>query len=387
MTEAMVANPQVIVAPPTHAAKPLWRPATLIIAFSALVMLTLLAFFVVEAGYLRGDIAALQEGEAWRTGGWMSQVVLRLVSLLPDPEWQAVVLALMAAGVTGVMFGVLYHRLRLNGWTVLGAIVIVATLGLHAGELYALTASSRAIPLYIALAALIPAIRALEDVGDVQSAITFGMVLPLLLLASPITTLLIVPLTIAGALANPDSWRDGRAFVAMLLVAILPTLIVAFGVIGYAVQARLDLVLILSTYIRTYAQVRIGDVGGSLMALLTFAPVGLVPLLYCFWPKLPERRRYVWSALAVVGLPLYLALARQTFPTTMTAIVPPLALVTAFVSWLSVVRLPLALRALSVGLMLASAGLSWWVTGLWDDPEWKATLWGLAAPAGGLVGG
>ncbi|SFZ81469.1 hypothetical protein SAMN02983003_0517 [Devosia enhydra] len=387
MSDAAVTSPPAIVAPPARPAKPLWRPATLIIALSALVMLTLLAYLVVEAGYLRADIEALQGGEAWRTGGWMAQVVLRVVSLLPDAEWQAVVLALMAASVTGVMFGVLYHRLRLNGWTVLGAIVIVATLGLHAGELYALTASSRAIPLYIALAALIPAIRALEDVGDVQSAITFGMVLPLLLLASPITTLLIVPLTIAGALANPDSWRDGRAFVAMLLVAILPTLIVASGVIGYAVQARLDLTLILSTYIRTYAQIRVGDISGSLMALLAFAPVGLVPLLYCVWRKLPERRRYVWSALAVVGLPLYLAMARQTFPSTMSAIVPPLALVTAFVSWLSVVRLPFALRALSVGLMLASAVLSWWVTGLWDDPEWKATLWALAAPVMGWVGG
>lgn len=360
-------------------AKPFWRPATIITAIAWTAILLFLALHVIDSGYLRADVEALRQGEAWKTGGWLSQAVLRVVGLLPGLDLQQLVLSLVAAGATGLMFGVLYDRLRQNGWFAIGATLLLVAFALHAGELYALTASSRAIPIYIAFAALIPAIRMLEDIGDVQSAIALGLLLPLLLLASPVAAPLILPLAVAAALANPDARRDGRAFVAMMLVAVLPTIIVALGIIGFIAQARLNIGMALLPYLITYTDIHFADIEGSLLALVAFAPVMVVPLMYCVWPDLPERR-HVWSALAVVALPLYLALARQTLTTPMTPIVPPVALIAAFVSWLAVVRLPFPLRLLALVMMALSALLSWAVPVLWDDPAWRTALFSSPAP-------
>jgi len=365
-----------------HQRRPFWRAATILWSLGAVLVLLVLALHVIDGGYVRRDIEQLQAGEAWRTGGWLSQVVLRIVSLLPGTQLQQWALSLTVVIISGFAFGALYDRLRANGWFRIGAFIALVALMLHAGGLYTVTASSRAIPLYIAFAALIPAIRSLEDVGDVQSAIGLGLLLPLLLLASPIAALLVVPFAIATALADRDARTDPRAFVAMLLVAVLPTLIVAIGIVGFIMQARMDVAAALLPYVSTYANLHfdLAALASGLEALAVFAPVLLVPLLYCFWPGLPERR-HVFSALAVVILPLYLVLARATLTTTMTAIVPPIALLVAFLSWLAVVRLPFQLRLLALPLLLLAAAASWTYTGLWDDPAWKAALFNVVPPS------
>lgn len=353
--------------------KRFWRPATVLAALVSMAIFMLVARHIVDAGYIRRDIAALQAGDAWKTGGWLSQVVLRVVALIPETQLQQTVLSLTAAVASGLALGVLYDRLRANGWVAAGAALVLLAVGLHAGGLYTLTASSRAIPLYLAFAVLIPAIRSMEDVGDVQSAMGLGLLMPLLLLASPITTPLILPFAIGAALADRDGRRDPRAFVAMLLVALLPTLIVAIGIVGFLAQSGFDLALALLPYVRAFSPLKWGDFWGSLAALGVFAPVLAVPVAYVFWPNLPERR-HVFSALAILVLPLYLVLARTVLNTTMAAIVPPMALIACFVSWLAVVRLPRALRIMALVLLALSAALSWTQTSSWDDPEWKAAL-------------
>lgn len=370
-----VADIPAIIAPPKSTRRPFLRPATIIWSSFAVILLLLISFQVIDGGYIRRDVEQLQAGEAWKTGGWLSQVVLRVVSLLPGTSLQQLALSLTAAVVSGLAFGVLYDRLRANGWFRWGSFLLLVALLAHAGILYTLTASSRAIPLFIAFAALVPAIRSLEDVGDVQSAIGLGLLLPLLLLASPIATLLIIPLSIGAALADPDGRRDPRAFIAMLLVAVLPTIIVAIGIVGFIAQARMDPMAALYPYLHTYSDLHfdLNALWVGLQALAVFSPVLLVPIAYCFWPNLPERR-HMFSALAIVALPLYLVVARSIVTTTMTPIVPPLALLAAFISWLSVVRLPFPLRLAALVLIGLSAIASWVFIGIWDDPVWKAAL-------------
>jgi hypothetical protein len=58
----------------------------------------------------------------------------------------------------------------------------------------------------------------------------------------------------------------------------------------------------------------------------------------------------------------------------MTAIVPPLALIACFVSWLATVRLPTVLRVFALAMLALSAALSWTHPELWEDPAWKAAL-------------
>jgi hypothetical protein len=373
MSIADVTSARPAVAIPVRKPKPLLRASTIIIALLATMVLLFLAQHVIDAGYLRKDVEALQQGDAWRTGGWLTQLVLRIVSLLPATEWQQLTLCFVAAIVAGLMYGVLYDRLRANGWFVWGALGLVVAVVFHVGALYTVTASSRAIPLLIAVGALIPAIRSLEEVGDVQSAIGLSLLLPLMLLASPLTTLLILPIAIGAALADPDGRRDPRAFVAMLLVAILPTVIVAIGIVGFIAQAKLEVADALLPYVNTYANLHFGDLLGSLLALGTYAPALAVPIAYCFWPNLPERRR-VLSAAAVVALPLYLSTARVILNTTMTPLTPSVAFLAAFLSWLSVVRLPFLLRLLALILLVMGTVLSWVPHDFWDDPAWKAAL-------------
>jgi len=334
---------------PTAASRPRTersvRPATLIIGAIAVTGMTLVALHVINQGYVRVDVEQLRNGEAWRSGGWLSQIVLRFVSRINDGQLQQLVLSLVAAA---------------------------ASVALHAGGLYVLTANSRAIPLLLAVAVLIPAIRAIEETGDVQAAISMGLLLPLLLLASPLTTPLVLPFAIGATLADRDARRDPRAFIAVLLVTILPTVIVAVGIVGFVAQARLDVAEALLPYIRAFSDMHLRDPTDRLLALVVYAPGMLVPVLYCLC--------HVVSALAIVVLPLYLVMARETLTNTMSAIIPPLVATVAFASWLAVVRLPRELRLISLAMLVLSAVATWTLPGVWGDPEWRAAL--LSLPIG-----
>lgn len=353
--------------------KPFMRTATAIVWCVSLALLLLLASHVINSGFVRRDIEALQAGEAWRTGGWLSQLVLALVGLIPNLDWQQQVLSLTAAVVAGLAFGLLYDRMRANVWTIVGSALILLLLASHANVLYAITAASRGLPLYFAFAAIIPAIRQMERVGDVQSTIGLGLLMPLVLLAGPLTTPLIIPLALGAALADPDGRRDPRAFVAMLLVAVIPASIVAIGVVGFVAQSGVGIENVILPYLATYGSLKLGNVVESLATLFTYAPVAIVPLLYCVWPNLPEKR-HVWSALAVVAMPTYLAVARMVFNSSMQSFVPAVALLAAYISWLCVVRLPLLLRIIAAVALAIAVLASWTQTGFWDDPAWKDAL-------------
>lgn len=363
-----------LIAPPQR--KPIMRMATALVWIVALGGFLAIAQHVINSGFIRRDIEALVAGEAWRTGGWLSQLVLQLVGLLNNVQFEQTVLSLTAAAAAGLSFGVLYDRLRLNGWSIVGTLAMLVVLGLHANVLYAITAASRGLPLYFAFAVIIPAIRQMERVGDVQSTIGLGLLMPLVLLAGPLTSPLILPLALGAALADPDGRRDPRAFVAMLLVAVLPALIVAIGVVGFVAQSGIGVEMFILPFVATYGALQMGDVLASWGALFTFAPVAIVPILYCVWPKLPEKR-HVWSALAVVAMPLYLATARVIFTSAMQPFVPAVALLAAYISWLCLVRLPFALRALALIMLGVAVLLSWTATGIWDDPAWRAALFNL----------
>lgn len=339
----------------------------------AVAVFVFVAEYVVQAGYLRRDIEALQAGEAWRTGGWLSQLVLSLVGQIPNLDVQQGILSFATAVVSGLLFGLIYVRLRQRSWMDVTTVLLLAAVACHALVLFQISAGSRSLPTYVAIAAMIVATRELEAVGDVKAAMAIGLLVPLLLLAGPATALLVVPFVLATALADREARRDPRAFIAMLLVAGLPTIIVAVAIVGFAVQANFDLVGLLLPYLAAYADLRPGNWQGALLDLFVYAPVALVPLAYCVVPQPGEPRR-VWSALLVVLLPAYLAVGNAVFPWNLPAHAPAVALLAAFLSWLTVVRLSFAMRVASVVLLLAAVAASWTWSGGWDDPAWKAAL-------------
>jgi len=200
--------------------------------------------------------------------------------------------------------------------------------------------------------------------------------LPLLLLASPTTTPLILPLAVASALADRDGRRDIRAFVAMVLVAVLPSIIVAVGVIGFTAQAGFDVTNLVLPYVADFRTIGLGNWQGMFAALGYFAPVLIVPLLYCFVPNVGETPRR-WSAVAVVALPLYLAIGGIIFPWNMPVWGPPIALLATFGSWLAIAHLKLWMRVLALATLVVAVGLSWMANPFWQDAEWLKAIHGV----------
>ena len=342
------------------------------VALFALTIFVLVATVLMRNGYVSDDIDALLTRDAGRHGGgWLAEVVLFLVRALPADWARQTALVALVAGSAGLMFGVLYHNVRDSDWSAAGATLLLVLLGGQALLLYPITSAGLVLPTLIALGALIPAIRRLESVGDVQADVSFGLVLPLLLLAGPATTLLIVPLAVASALANPDGRSHRAAFVAMLLVAVMPTLIVIVAVFGFGIAAGIDPAELILPYARAFASVRFSGLGEGLADLLVVMPLGAIPVVYCFFK---DRRRRPVSALAVVGLPLYLALGNAVFPWNLPAWTPAAALLGCFATWLAVARLRAPFRIAALVLLAVSAAASWLLPAVINDPAWIEAL-------------
>ena len=165
-------------------------------------------------------------------GAWLTDLVTRPIVAVPWPWPPQTVLAVVAACVLGLSLAWLYERLIYNDWTRFEALLFVVFLAASSAIIGSVAGDHRPIATMVACIAVVPGIRRIESVGDVQANMSFGLVLPLLFLAGPPLAPLILPLALFGALADPVARHDWRAFVAMFLVAIMPTLLVFTGMIG-----------------------------------------------------------------------------------------------------------------------------------------------------------
>jgi hypothetical protein len=339
-----------------------------LIGAAAAVWLVFPVYRLVVGGYANSEIYSLGANSApWRDGDWLSQLLLFFVRFLPGEPTQQLVLSFLAAILTGGLLGLQYQAMRSNRWAVIGAAIAVLILAVHPLVLYAVTAATLPIPIYVAFALLIPAIRRVAAVGDVQSEVTLGLTLPLLLLAGPETTPLIVPLTVLCAASNRDARQDIRAFLAMFIVAVVPSLVIVIGIVGFSLRAGYDLGAVLAPYAGLFAGARPGRWAAGLLPLALASPMALVPLVHCF---IPDRRREIWSALAVVGFPVYLAVGQAVFAWHLPYWTPATALLFCFASWLTVTRLHWMMRLVGVLLMVPSVWLGFRYGGIIDDPAW-----------------
>jgi hypothetical protein len=291
-------------------------------------------------------------------GTWLTGLAVRLFSALPLPWPLETTLAAVAASAMGVLLAWLYQRLIYNDWSVAEALLFIGCLAANAIVIGSVTGDYRAIPIMIACIALIPGIRRMESVGDVQAVMSFGLVLPLLFLAGPAMTPLIPVLALWGALSDPTARRDARAFFAMFLVAIMPTLLVMtgmFGMLGATEAAR----VFYEIYVPAFSPHLLE--GENIQALLRFTtyavlPFGIVTIAYMFHR---DRRWQPWSAVAVLGLPFYLVAGATLFSWPAAPIASAAAVLGAFASWLSVARLTPIFRWMSIVVMLLATVVSW----------------------------
>lgn len=291
-------------------------------------------------------------------GAWLTDLVARPIMALPWPWPIEAVLAVVAACVLGILIAWLYERLVYNDWTRIEALLFVVFLTGSAAIVASLTDDHRAIATMVACIAVVPGIRRIESVGDVQANMSFGLVLPLLFLAGPPLAPLILPLALFGALADPVARHDWRAFVAMFLVAIMPTLLVFTGMIGlFGISEVMRLVT--RVYVPAFSFARLDQAATQALVtqlVYTVLPFAMVTVAYLF---MRDRRWQPLSAIAVIILPLYLVGGAIVFSWPISPSLPTVAFLGAYASWLSVARLRPVSRWVSIALMLLTAALSW----------------------------
>jgi hypothetical protein len=328
-------------------------------------------------------LQSLALAEGTRDGAWLSDLVVWLLTALPGELPLNTTLAVFSAGVLGALIAWLYRRLIYNDWPAFDALVFVGALACNSFIVSAVTADHRVIPLMLACAAVIPGIRRLESVGDVQAEMSFGLLLPLLFLAGPSTALLIPMLAVFGALSDSETRRNRAAFIAMFLVAIMPTLLVLTGLVGILGVHEAGR---LATEIYGPAFHPEPLASGKWTPFLTIFAYAVLPfaiVIVAYWLQ-HDRRRQPWSAMAVLVLPVYLLLGAVLFSWPMSPAAPAAVFLGAFASWLAVARLTPTFRRASAALMVLGTMVSWSAAVLASDPAWQA---GPLAWIGGLFAG
>ena len=318
----------------------------------------ILLLWHLHAGVGNGILPVPSASAGLDGGAWLTDLVARPIMALPWPWPLETVLAVVAACVLGILIAWLYEWLVYNDWTRFEALLFVVFLTGSSAIIGSVTGDHRAIATMVACIAVVPGIRRIESVGDVQANMSFGLVLPLLFLAGPPLAPLILPLALFGAQADPVARHDWRAFVAMFLVAIMPTLLVFTGMIGlFGIPEVVRLVT--QVYVPAFSLARADHAATQALVtqfVLTVLPFAIVTVAYLFTR---DRRWQPVSAIAVVVLPLYLVSGAIVFSWPMSPLLPTVAFLAAYTSWLSVARLWPVFRWVSIALMFLTAVVSW----------------------------
>jgi hypothetical protein len=329
-------------------------------------------FFLLIGGNLAGNGALnpISHTSAVSLPGWEDGSLLRVLVL-----WVASWLVFIDANTALMLVYVLmasvgaflaYRFLRVSDWPAVQAFVALALVASHGMLIYATTTASAEFLILLATAALIPAQRRLEAVGDVQSIINYGLTLPLLLMAGPPLAALIPLLVLAVPFREAEARRKPQVFAAMLLVAFVPTLIIITGVLAMAGRAGIGIDMLVQPFAERFVPVR-RPVALMMALLAATAPVALVLIVH---GVIPDRRRKPLTTLIALALPLYLAIGNSLFDWRLAPWTPAAAMMMTGLGWLCTTRVRPWMRWLILAMLAASSLASWLLARLWADPAW-----------------
>lgn len=283
---------------------------------------------------------------------------------------QQTALALGYVAIAAVGAAVVYRQLRASDWPMAQAGLAIVLVSSQAMLLQMVTGVGPEFLIVITVFTLIPGWRGLAAVGDTQSVVNYGLILPLLLLSGPALAALVPLLVLAVPFSEPEARRKPRVFMAMLLVGIVPALIIVLGVTVLAVRAGIGLVEFITPLVRAFQPGRWPFLAPIILMALT-APVGLAALLHAL---IPDRRRQVLTSGLVLFVPLYLALGNSFLSFNLAPWTPAVALLATTLGWLGATRVRPWMRWLVLGLLLAGSVASWWLAPRWAEPAWLEGL-------------
>ena len=310
-------------------------------------------------------------GEAGMLPGWEHGSMLRVLAVWVDSWFGFAVsadsgLVLLYVLLAGVGSTVAYRALRVSDWPAGQALLAVALFAANGLLVYAVTTASPEFLLVLVLAALIPARRQLEAVGDVQSIINYSLTLTLLLMAGPPLALILPLLVLAVPLREAEARKKPGVFGAMLLVAVVPTLIIMAGVGVMAARAGVSLDTLigpLASAVSPSSQ----PIFMPLLLMTTLAPVGVVMISHLL---MADRRRKLLTTLLALLLPVYLLVGNTQLDWRLAAWFPAAAMLATAMGWLGATRIRPSMRLLALVLLAVGGMASWFVAPLWADAAW-----------------
>lgn len=306
----------------------------------------------------------------WQQGSLLQVFVGWVASWFGFAVDQRTALALGYVAIAATGAGVLYRQLRASDWPMAQAALAIILVYCQAMLLQMVTSVGPEFLIVITAFTLIPVWRGLAAVGDTQSVVNYGLILPLLLLSGPALAALVPLLVLAVPFSEPEARRRPRVFMAMLLVGIVPTLIVVLGVTVVAVRAGIGLDEFVAPLLRAFRPGR-WPFAAPIILMLLSAPIGLAALLHAF---IPDRRRQVLTSALVLLVPLYLALGNSFLSFNLALWTPAVALLATSLGWLGATRVRPWMRWLVLALLLAGAAASWWLAPVWAAPAWLEGL-------------
>lgn len=329
-------------------------------------------FLLLIGGNLAGNGVVVPAGptEFLALPGWEHGSLLRVLTVsvaswlgFVDADTALALVYVLMASVAAVLA---YRFLRVSDWPAVQAMVALVLVASHGILIYATTTTSAEFLILLSLAALIPAQRRLEAVGDVQSIINYGLTLPLLLMAGPSVAALIPLLVLAVPFGEAEARRKPGVFGAMLLVAFVPTLIIITGVWAMAGRVGIGIDMLVRPFVEHFTPAS-QPVLPMLLLLAATAPVALALAMH---GVIPDRRRKPLTTLVALALPLYLAIGNSLFDWQLAPWTPAAAMMATALGWLCSTRVRPWMRWLVLALLLVSSLACWLLARLWADPAW-----------------
>jgi hypothetical protein len=328
-------------------------------------------FLLVVGGNLAGNgVVAQVVRTSAALPGWEHGSLLRVLAVwlarwlaFVDTDTALVLVYVLLASLGAVLS---YRFLRVSDWPAVQALLALLLVASHGVLLFAVTTASPEFLVVLAVGVLIPAQRRLEAVGDVQAIINYGLTLPLLLMAGPSVAALIVLLVLAVPFREAEARQKPQVFAAMLLVAVVPTLIIIAGVLAMAGRVGIGLDVLVGPFARAFTPAR-QPVLPMLFLIAATAPVALVLV---FHAAIPDRRRKLLTTLVAFALPFYLAVGNGVFNWQLAPWTPAAAMLACVLGWLCATRVRPWMRWLALGLLFASSIASWLLAPVWADAAW-----------------
>ena len=340
------------------------RPAA--IGLLTAMVLLLLGGNLAGNGALERSVAAQDMLLRWEQGSLLQGLIDWLAGWFIGVVDLRTALALIYITVAAVGAAALFRQLRTSDWPLVPAVLALLLVVSHPMLLQTVTTAGPEFLIVIATALLIPGRRGLEAVGDAQSVINYGLILPLLLMAGPSLAALIPFLLLAVPLSDPEARRRPRAFLAMLLVGIVPVLIIVLGVVVIAARSGIGPGALIAPFMRAF-EAQQSSLMGPVALMALSAPVGFAVLLHAL---IPDRRRKVFTSAMVAVVPLYLAVGNSLFAFNLSPWLPAVALMAAALGWLAATRIRSWMHWLVLLLLLAGSAASWWLAPHWSQPGW-----------------